>query len=42
LKYRWEIKLLFKSKNCKEVYGWVNVAHKMGLWWTVVNTIMSM
>jgi hypothetical protein len=27
MKQKWEIKLLFKLKNCKEVYGWVNLAH---------------
>jgi hypothetical protein len=42
LKYRWENKILFILKNCKEGYVWVNVAHKMGLWWAVVNTLMSM
>jgi len=40
LKHRWDIKL-FILKNCKEGFGWGNVAHKMGLWWTVVNTVMS-
>jgi hypothetical protein len=41
MKHRWKINL-FVLKNCKEGCGWVNVAHKMGLCWAVVNTVMSM
>jgi len=42
LKHKWEIKL-FILKNCKEGFGWGKyLAHKMGLWWAVVNSVMSM